>query len=186
MSETLDSTDSSDARRLDMIYTIEDTPPWYLCVFLGMQVNLQSELFFVLHKAALHALHTICFISHQYILFTWQMMNGDVYTGNMEWKSMHQHIFLTTQVVWNLLLWVYLSCQCSIYYDSLHNWMLYTKNRILLTVVSMLLVQCVMMSSLWHNVLVSKTGLLSSVISLCLIFNPGDLKNQWNRGKKPN
>uniref|UniRef100_A0A671U638 Solute carrier family 23 member 2 n=1 Tax=Sparus aurata TaxID=8175 RepID=A0A671U638_SPAAU len=37
MSETLDSTDSSDARRLDMIYTIEDTPPWYLCVFLGMQ-----------------------------------------------------------------------------------------------------------------------------------------------------
>uniref|UniRef100_A0A8C3A3T4 Solute carrier family 23 member 2 n=2 Tax=Cyclopterus lumpus TaxID=8103 RepID=A0A8C3A3T4_CYCLU len=37
MSETLDSTDSTDARRMDMIYTIEDTPPWYLCVFLGLQ-----------------------------------------------------------------------------------------------------------------------------------------------------
>uniref|UniRef100_A0A4W6C808 Solute carrier family 23 member 2 n=1 Tax=Lates calcarifer TaxID=8187 RepID=A0A4W6C808_LATCA len=30
-------TDSIDARRMDMIYTIEDTPPWYLCVFLGLQ-----------------------------------------------------------------------------------------------------------------------------------------------------
>lgn len=39
MSETLDSTDSTDARRMDMIYTIEDTPPWYLCVFLGLQVE---------------------------------------------------------------------------------------------------------------------------------------------------
>ncbi|MEQ2256820.1 hypothetical protein ILYODFUR_027997 [Ilyodon furcidens] len=37
ISETLDSTDSTDARRMDMIYTIEDTPPWYLCVFLGLQ-----------------------------------------------------------------------------------------------------------------------------------------------------
>ncbi|XP_046871332.1 solute carrier family 23 member 2 isoform X1 [Hypomesus transpacificus] len=37
MSETLDSVDSVDARRMDMIYTIEDTPPWYLCVFLGLQ-----------------------------------------------------------------------------------------------------------------------------------------------------
>ncbi|XP_024908519.1 solute carrier family 23 member 2-like [Cynoglossus semilaevis] len=37
MLETLDSTDSTDARRMDMIYTIEDTPPWYLCVFLGLQ-----------------------------------------------------------------------------------------------------------------------------------------------------
>ncbi|XP_054630936.1 solute carrier family 23 member 2 isoform X1 [Dunckerocampus dactyliophorus] len=37
MSETLDSSDSTDARRMDMIYIIEDTPPWYLCVFLGLQ-----------------------------------------------------------------------------------------------------------------------------------------------------
>ncbi|XP_075889334.1 solute carrier family 23 member 2 isoform X1 [Nelusetta ayraudi] len=37
VSETLDSTDSTDARRRDMIYTIEDTPHWYLCVFLGLQ-----------------------------------------------------------------------------------------------------------------------------------------------------
>lgn len=44
MSETLDSRDSADARRVDMIYTIEDTPPWYLCVFLGLQVNVQASL----------------------------------------------------------------------------------------------------------------------------------------------
>ncbi|KAJ8396930.1 hypothetical protein AAFF_G00012530 [Aldrovandia affinis] len=37
LSETVDSADSADAKRMDMIYTIEDTPPWYLCVFLGLQ-----------------------------------------------------------------------------------------------------------------------------------------------------
>ncbi|XP_051508993.1 solute carrier family 23 member 2-like isoform X2 [Myxocyprinus asiaticus] len=37
ISETEDSADSIDATRMDMIYTIEDTPPWYLCVFLGLQ-----------------------------------------------------------------------------------------------------------------------------------------------------
>lgn len=44
MSETLDSRDSADVRRVDMIYTIEDTPPWYLCVFLGLQVNIPTHL----------------------------------------------------------------------------------------------------------------------------------------------
>lgn len=55
MSETLDSRDSTDARRGDMIYTIEDTPPWYLCVFLGLQVNLQTGfvlLFFLFSPQA--------------------------------------------------------------------------------------------------------------------------------------
>ncbi|XP_035235181.1 solute carrier family 23 member 2-like [Anguilla anguilla] len=37
LSDTVDSTDSVDVRRMDMIYTIEDTPPWYLCIFLGLQ-----------------------------------------------------------------------------------------------------------------------------------------------------
>ncbi|XP_035247457.1 solute carrier family 23 member 2-like [Anguilla anguilla] len=36
-SETVDSADDLDAQRMDMIYTIEDTPPWYLCLFLGLQ-----------------------------------------------------------------------------------------------------------------------------------------------------
>lgn len=48
MSDTLDSRDSADARRVDMIYTVEDTPPWYLCVFLGLQVNIHpSRVFFL-------------------------------------------------------------------------------------------------------------------------------------------
>ncbi|KAL4635980.1 solute carrier family 23 member 2-like [Arapaima gigas] len=37
LSETENSAHSMDGRRMDMIYTIEDTPPWYLCVFLGLQ-----------------------------------------------------------------------------------------------------------------------------------------------------
>ncbi|ETE68111.1 Solute carrier family 23 member 2 [Ophiophagus hannah] len=37
LAETLDSSGSSDAQRTDMIYTIEDVPPWYLCIFLGLQ-----------------------------------------------------------------------------------------------------------------------------------------------------
>ncbi|KAL7981252.1 hypothetical protein Chor_002148 [Crotalus horridus] len=37
LAETLDSSGNSDAQRTDMIYTIEDVPPWYLCIFLGLQ-----------------------------------------------------------------------------------------------------------------------------------------------------
>ncbi|KAJ1091481.1 hypothetical protein NDU88_004605 [Pleurodeles waltl] len=37
LSETLDSNGSIDPVRHDMIYTVEDVPPWYLCIFLGLQ-----------------------------------------------------------------------------------------------------------------------------------------------------
>lgn len=37
LAETMDSTESSESLRIDMIYAIEDVPPWYLCIFLGLQ-----------------------------------------------------------------------------------------------------------------------------------------------------
>lgn len=46
LAETLDSSGSLDAQRTDMIYTIEDVPPWYLCIFLGLQVHPQTEAAF--------------------------------------------------------------------------------------------------------------------------------------------
>ncbi|XP_051896823.1 solute carrier family 23 member 2 isoform X3 [Pristis pectinata] len=37
LTDVSNSSGDLDAQRMDMIYTIEDVPPWYLCIFLGLQ-----------------------------------------------------------------------------------------------------------------------------------------------------
>lgn len=50
----MDSADATDARRMEMIYTIEDTPPWYLCVFLGLQVLAHHVFTQMLYHLPVH------------------------------------------------------------------------------------------------------------------------------------
>ncbi|KAF3851272.1 hypothetical protein F7725_013044 [Dissostichus mawsoni] len=104
MSETLDSTDSVDARRMDMIYTIEDTPPWYLCVFLGLQC-LMSVIYCIgedvsryesenMHSRVLYSKIRLCQI------FMWSIQSVSVSTDG----------HTPPLTLWLLVLQHYLTC----------------------------------------------------------------------------
>ena len=39
-------TQTKDTKPLGLLYTIEDTPPWYLCILLGFQVSILKKITF--------------------------------------------------------------------------------------------------------------------------------------------
>jgi len=40
-----DDTSNGCKDKLGLLYSITDTPPWYLCIFLGFQVTIIDNLF---------------------------------------------------------------------------------------------------------------------------------------------
>ena len=36
------------AEKPDLLYGIDDVPPWYMCIFLGFQVRIENEEFKIL------------------------------------------------------------------------------------------------------------------------------------------
>lgn len=44
-SHTEETLEGTTGKKIDLVYSLNDRPPWYLCILLGFQVNLSDDLF---------------------------------------------------------------------------------------------------------------------------------------------
>lgn len=44
-SHTEETLEEPTGKKIDLVYSLNDRPPWYLCILLGFQVNVSDDLF---------------------------------------------------------------------------------------------------------------------------------------------
>uniref|UniRef100_A0A8V0ZE71 Solute carrier family 23 member 2 n=1 Tax=Gallus gallus TaxID=9031 RepID=A0A8V0ZE71_CHICK len=100
LAETLDSTGSLDAQRTDMIYTIEDVPPWYLCIFLGLQCPFHlpcERRIYKLKRLPLFQASAFAFLAPARAILSlekWKCNNTDITVTNGTTELLHtEHIW---------------------------------------------------------------------------------------------